>query len=77
MRSQWIDDAALLSRSHQWTGGLFGTGLGYPGESGFGHCNPKTLNLGKEQIPTITVVDDTFEKYRDVMAEIIQKAKSA
>jgi len=44
-------------------------------ESGFGHFNPKTLNLGKEQIPTITVVDDTFEKYRDVMTEIIQKAK--
>jgi len=44
-------------------------------ESGFGHFNPKTLNLGKEQIPTITVVDDTFDKYRDVMAEIIQKAK--
>ncbi|HEY6943601.1 MAG TPA: hypothetical protein VI431_00570 [Candidatus Acidoferrum sp.] len=44
-------------------------------ESGFGHFDPKTLNLGKEQIPTITVVDDTFEKHRDVMAEIIQKAK--
>lgn len=44
-------------------------------ESGFGHFNPKTLDLGKEQIPTITVVDDTFEKYRDVMAEIIQRAK--
>jgi hypothetical protein len=44
-------------------------------ESGFGHFNPKTLNLGKEQIPTITVVDNTFEKHREVMAEIIQKAK--
>lgn len=44
-------------------------------ESGFGHFNPKTLNLGKEQIPTVTVVDDTFEKYRDTMAEIIGKAK--
>lgn len=44
-------------------------------ESGFGHFNPKTLNLGKEQIPTITVVDDTFEKYRDVMGEIIQRAE--
>lgn len=44
-------------------------------ESGFGHFNPGTLNLGKEQIPTITVVDDTFEKHRDVMTEIIQKAK--
>ncbi len=44
-------------------------------ESGFGHFNPKSLNLGKEQIPTITVVDDTFEKHRDTMAEIIQRAK--
>jgi len=44
-------------------------------ESGFGHFNPKALNLGKEQIPTITVVDDTFEKYRDVMTEIIEQAK--
>jgi hypothetical protein len=44
-------------------------------ESGFARFSPKTLNLGKEQISTITVVDDTFEKYRDVMAEIIQKAK--
>ena len=44
-------------------------------ESGFGHFNQDTLNLGKEQIPTITVVDDTFEKHRDAMTEIIQKAK--
>jgi hypothetical protein len=44
-------------------------------ESGFGRFNPNTLNLGKEQIPTITVVDDTFDKHRDVLAEIIQKAK--
>ena len=44
-------------------------------ESGFGHFNPKTLNLEREQIPTITVVDDTFEKYRNVMAEIILRAK--
>jgi len=44
-------------------------------ESGFGHFDPKTLSLGKQQIPTITVVDDTFEKYRDVMADIIGKAR--
>ncbi len=44
-------------------------------ESGFGHFNPKSLSFGEEQIPTMTVVDDTFEKYRDVMAEIIQRAK--
>jgi hypothetical protein len=44
-------------------------------ESGFGRFNPTSLNIGKEQIPTITVVDDTFEKHRDVMTEMIQRAK--
>jgi hypothetical protein len=44
-------------------------------ESGFAHFDPKSLSLGKEQIPTITVVDDTFEKHRELMAEIIQKAR--
>lgn len=43
-------------------------------ESGFGRFRP---NVSKDQkvIPTITVVDDTFEKHRDVMAQIIQEAK--
>ena len=44
-------------------------------ESGFGHFNLNSLALGKEQIPAITVVDDTFEKHRGVPAEIIQRAK--
>lgn len=44
-------------------------------ESGFGHFDPKTLSLAPNTIPTITVVDDTFDHYRDVMAEIIAKAK--
>ncbi|HEX3119273.1 MAG TPA: hypothetical protein VHP80_09280 [Candidatus Acidoferrum sp.] len=44
-------------------------------ESGFGHFDPKSLNLGPHQIPTITVVDDTFEKHRDTMAQIIAVAK--
>ncbi len=44
-------------------------------ESGFGRFNPQTLSLSPNQIPTITVVDDTFEKYRDVMAQIIAQAK--
>jgi hypothetical protein len=44
-------------------------------ESGFGRFNPQTLSLSPNQIPTITVVDDTFEKYRDVMAQIIVQAK--
>jgi hypothetical protein len=33
------------------------------------------MSLRDEQIPTITVVDDTFEKHRDIMAEIIKRAK--
>jgi hypothetical protein len=44
-------------------------------ESGFANFNPKLLNLNSEQIPTISVVDDTFDKHREVMAEIIQRAK--
>ncbi len=44
-------------------------------ESGFGHFDPETLSLNPYQIPTITVVDDTFDKHRDVMAKIIAKAK--
>jgi hypothetical protein len=44
-------------------------------ESGFGHFDPKSLSLREEQIPTITVVDDTFEQHRDIMAEIIKQAK--
>lgn len=44
-------------------------------ESGFGHFRP---NVRQDQpvIPTITVVDDTFDKYRDVMAQVIQQANS-
>jgi hypothetical protein len=44
-------------------------------ESGFGHFRP---NVRKDQpvIPTITVVDDTFDKYRDVMAQVIQEANT-
>ena len=43
-------------------------------ESGFGRFRP---SVSKDQpvIPTITVVDDTFDKYRDVMAQIIEEAK--
>ena len=44
-------------------------------ESGFGHFNPKTLSLNEHLIPTITVVDDTFDRHRDVMAAIIARAK--
>jgi hypothetical protein len=44
-------------------------------ESGFSRFDPQTLSLSQTQIPTITVVDDTFDRYRDVMAEIIVRAK--
>jgi hypothetical protein len=44
-------------------------------ESGFGRFNPETLSLSPNAIPTLQVVDDTFTKYREVMAAIISKAK--
>jgi hypothetical protein len=44
-------------------------------EIGFTRFDPKTLALNELQIPTITVVDDTFDRYKDVMTEIIDRAK--
>jgi hypothetical protein len=44
-------------------------------ESGFRHFSSEILGLNQYQIPTITVVDDTFDRYRGVMAQIIQRAK--
>ena len=44
-------------------------------ESGFSRFDSQTLSLSQMQIPTITVVDDTFDQYRDVMSEIIARAK--
>jgi hypothetical protein len=44
-------------------------------ESGFGRFNTETLSLSPNAIPTLQVVDDTFEKHRDVMTAIIQRAK--
>ena len=43
-------------------------------EAGFGHFYPH-VDPKQFVIPTITVVDDTFDKYRDVMAQVIQGAK--
>ena len=45
-------------------------------ESGFGRFNTETLSLSPNAIPTLQVVDDTFSKYRDVMAAIIARAKT-
>jgi len=44
-------------------------------ESGFHRFDSKTLALNDLQIPTITIVDDTFDRYRDVVAQIILRAK--
>jgi hypothetical protein len=44
-------------------------------ESGFGRWNPQTLGLRDSQIPTLQVVDDTFDKHRDDMDAVIQAAK--
>jgi len=44
-------------------------------EFGFGRFNAQTLTLTPYQIPTITVVDDTFDKNREVMTQVISAAK--
>ena len=44
-------------------------------ESGFGRWNPETLSLSDSAIPTLNVVDDTFDKYRAEMDAVIQRAK--
>jgi len=47
-------------------------------ESGFSKWDPATLSLTKRPgfIPTLNIVDDTFTKYRDVMAAVIAQAKA-
>ena len=44
-------------------------------EAGFGRWNPQTLSLSDAAIPTLNVVDDTFETYRNEMDAVIQRAK--
>jgi hypothetical protein len=44
-------------------------------ESGFGAWDAATLNMRRGPIPTITVVDDTFTRYRDVFAAAIARAQ--
>jgi hypothetical protein len=43
-------------------------------EAGFGKFSPE-LSKNPLTIPTITVVDDTFDKHRDLMAQVIAEAK--
>jgi hypothetical protein len=45
-------------------------------ESGFGRWNPETLSLSDVAIPTLNVVDDTFDTYRKEMDAVIQRAKA-
>jgi hypothetical protein len=44
-------------------------------ESGFGRFNTETLQLNANSIPTLQLVDDTFEKHRDTMAEVIKRSR--
>jgi hypothetical protein len=44
-------------------------------ESGFARFDPKIVSADSLIIPTITVVDDTFDRYRDVMTDLILQAR--
>ena len=44
-------------------------------EAGFGRWNPRTLSLTEQTIPTLNVVDDTFDTYRDEMDAVMSEAK--
>ena len=44
-------------------------------EWGFGTFNQETLNLNPNAIPTLQVVEDTFDKHRDTMTAIIMAAR--
>ncbi len=44
-------------------------------EAGFQKWNPETLSLTEHQIPTLNVVDDTFDRHRPEMEAIIRRAR--
>jgi hypothetical protein len=44
-------------------------------EAGFGRWNPDTLLLTEFTIPTLNIVDDTFDRHRPEMDAVIQEAK--
>jgi hypothetical protein len=44
-------------------------------ESGFGRWDPTTLSLSPNQIPTLNIVDDTFDKYRNEMDAVIAESR--
>ena len=45
-------------------------------EQGWRGFNRETLELNPGQIPTLAIVDDTFQKHKDVMEAVISRAKS-
>ena len=45
-------------------------------EAGFQRFNPDTLGLTEFQIPTLGVVDDTFERHRPQMEAVIDRARA-
>jgi hypothetical protein len=45
-------------------------------EAGFGRWNAQTLSLTETTIPTLNIVDDTFEHHQAEMDAVIQRAKS-
>jgi hypothetical protein len=44
-------------------------------EAGFGRWNPATLSLADAALPTLNIVDDTFDTYRAEMDAVIREAK--
>ena len=45
-------------------------------EAGFGTFDTSTLMMRPDAIPTLNVVDDTFDRHRDVMASFIARART-
>jgi uncharacterized protein DUF6259 len=44
-------------------------------EAGFGRWNPQTLSLTDTTIPTLNIVDDTFDTYRAEMEAVMRRAQ--
>jgi hypothetical protein len=44
-------------------------------EAGFGRWDPETLSLSPVQVPTLSIVDDTFDRYRPEMEAVLEEAK--
>ena len=67
-----VDAPPLLADVLELTPGRGSSGLH---ESGFAPFDPKIVSADSQIIPTITVVDDTFDRYRDVMVDLILQAR--